>query len=234
MSVNAWALNDWKNYYGATPYLNDSATKLNPPFWEHLGWVIDQAADRGLFILLVYGSPGRTDNRVAITQTPAEAYAYGNALGSLYRDKPNLIWANGIDVNPDDAKRVSPMGMAGWHAMAEGVADGVNGVQKFDGQADWTSTLMTYHPRGGSSFVHMVSRCPVAGLQRSANRLAGQHAAENDRRRLREEADETGHGHRALVRAVHVENAAGRRLGGSVAGLPVGLCRRVWAHLRAL
>jgi len=151
MSVNAWALDDWKNFYAATPYLDDSAVKLNPPFWEHLDWVIDQAAARGLFVLLVYGSPGRTDNHGAVTRTPAEAYAYGNALGAFYREKPNLIWSGGIDVNPDDAKRVSPMGMPGWHAMAEGVADGVNGVQKFDGQADWTSTLMTYHPRGGST-----------------------------------------------------------------------------------
>ena len=92
--------------------------------------MIDQAAVRGLFVLLVYGSPGRTDNHGAVTRTPAEAYAYGNALGMLYRDKPNLIWSGGIDVNPDDAKRVSPMGMAGWHAMAEGVADGLPPSQK--------------------------------------------------------------------------------------------------------
>ena len=151
MSVNAWALDDWKNYYGDPPYLDGSAAKLNPPFWQHLGWVIDQAAARGLFVLLVYGSPGRTDEHGAVTRTPAEAYAYGHALGTLYRDKPNLIWSGGIDVNPDDAKRVSPMGMAGWHAMAEGVADGVNGVQEFDGRADWSSTLMTYHPRGGNT-----------------------------------------------------------------------------------
>jgi hypothetical protein len=151
MSVNAWALDDWKNYYGDSPYLDDSASKLKAPFWKHLGWVIDQAAARGLFVLLVYGSPGRTDDHGAVTRTPAEAYDYGNALGSLYRAKPNLIWSSGIDVNPDDAKRVSPMGMAGWHAMAEGVTDGVNGVVKFDGQADWTSTLMTYHPRGGNT-----------------------------------------------------------------------------------
>jgi hypothetical protein len=151
MSVNAWALNDWKNYYGDVPYLDDSAAKLNPPFWQHLDWVIDQAAARGLFVLLVYGSPGRTDNHGAVTRTPAEAYAYGNALGMLYRDKPNLIWSGGIDVNPDDVKRVSLMGMAGWHAMAEGVADGASGVQNLDRQADWSSTLMTYHPRGGST-----------------------------------------------------------------------------------
>ena len=66
MSVNAWALDDWKNFYGDRPYLDDSAGKLNPPFWQHLGWVIDQAAARGLFVLLVYGSPGRTDNHGAV------------------------------------------------------------------------------------------------------------------------------------------------------------------------
>jgi hypothetical protein len=151
MSVNAWALDDWRNFYGATPYRDNSAVNLNPPYWRHLGWVIDQAAARRLFTLLVYGSPGRIDNHGAVTRTPAEAYAYGNALGTLYRDKPNLIWSGGIDVNPDDPKRVSPMGMEGWNAMAEGVADGVNGVQAFDGRADWTSTLMTYHPRGSST-----------------------------------------------------------------------------------
>ena len=58
-------------------------------------------------------TPGRIDNHGAVTRTPAGGYAYGNALGSMYRDKPNLIWSGGIDVNPDDPKRVSPMGMEG-------------------------------------------------------------------------------------------------------------------------
>ena len=78
MSVNAWALSDWKNSYGATPYLEDSAAKLNPPFWQHLGWVIDQAAARGLYVLLVYGSPGRTDNHGAVTPT---ATPWGRSSG---------------------------------------------------------------------------------------------------------------------------------------------------------
>jgi hypothetical protein len=183
MSVNAWALDNWKNYYGDSPYLDDTASKLNPPFWQHLSWVIDQAAARGLFVLLVYGSPGRTDDHGAVTRTPAEAYAYGNALGSLYRDKPNLIWSGGIDVNPDDAKRVSPMGMPGWHAMAEGVADGVNSVVKFDGPADWTSTLASRRQSGragGRSSGQQWRQCRAALAE-----LARLHqdAREIDRRR---------------------------------------------------
>lgn len=151
MSVNDWALIHSKNYYGDAPYENHSAAKLNLPYWRYLGWVIDQAAQRGLYVLLVYGAPGRSADHRAVAKSPAEAYAYGRALGTLYKSKPNIIWAGGMDVNPDDPRRVGPMGMAGWKAMAEGIADGVNGVDRFDGKADWSTTLMTYHPGWGSS-----------------------------------------------------------------------------------
>jgi hypothetical protein len=43
-------------------------------------------------------------------------------------------------------------------ALAEGVSDGVADVDRYDGQADWTTTLMSYHPPGGgkssSLFLH--------------------------------------------------------------------------------
>ncbi len=151
MSVNTWALDSMKNYYGDIPYLDNDATKLNHPYWDHLGWVIDQAAKRGMYALLAYGTPGRKDNHGPMVNTPLEAYRYSNALGKLYASKPNLIWANGIDVNPNDTARVSDMGMEGWFAMAEGVTDGVSGVMNMDGNADWNATMMTYHPRGGKS-----------------------------------------------------------------------------------
>ncbi len=151
MSVNAWALKDWKNFYGDAPYLDGKAWKLNTPYWRHVGWVIDAAAKRGMYVLLVYGSPGRLDNHGPVTRTPAQAYAYGHALGAFFRDKPNLIWSGGIDMDPDDPKRASPMGLEGWAAMAEGIADGVCGVDRFDGRADWSKTLVTYHPRGFST-----------------------------------------------------------------------------------
>lgn len=151
MSVNTWALNDLRNYFGDRPFIDDDATKLNPPYWEFLGWAIDKAAERGLYVLLVYGSPGRKDNHGPVTNTAADAYKYGNALGSLLKQRPNLIWSNGIDVNPDDTSKVSLMGIEGWNAMAEGVTDGVSGNNNYNGDAEWSSTLMTYHPRGNNS-----------------------------------------------------------------------------------
>jgi len=151
MTANKWALNDYKNYFGDTPYIDKDATRLNLPYWNHLGWVIDQAAERGFYVFLVYGSPGRKDEGMPFVNTPAEAYSYGNAIGLFFKDKPNIIWAGGIDVNPDDTTRISEMGIEGWHAMAEGVADGVNSITRFDNSADYSSTLMTYHPKGFNS-----------------------------------------------------------------------------------
>jgi hypothetical protein len=151
MTVNIWALSDSKNYFGDKPYLGENPSELNLEYWQHLEWVIDQAAERGMFVFLVYGSPGRTDNHGAIAHTPEEAYDYGYAVGEFFRDKQNIIWCGGIDVNPDNTKIVSTMGMEGWHAMAEGVVDGINGIRNYDGQADWTSTLMSYHPAGNKS-----------------------------------------------------------------------------------
>ncbi len=149
MSVNKWALRDWKNHNGDEPYLDDTAWRLNPPYWRHLGWVIDEAAARGLHVLLVYGSPGRAvSDHGPIVRNAAEAYAYGRALGECFADKPNLIWSSGIDVNPDDAQRISPMGIEGWHAMAKGVFHGVTGTAEPGDPADWSAALMTYHTAG--------------------------------------------------------------------------------------
>jgi len=148
MASNPWGLNKQKNCFGDRPYIAGNATRLNPRYWEHLAWVVDEAAARGLFVLLVYGCPGRIDERLPFVETAQQAYAYGHGVGRHLAGRPNMIWSNGIDVNPDDTRRVSKMGMAGWHAMAEGVADGVNGKRTRDGKPDYSTLLMTYHPRG--------------------------------------------------------------------------------------
>lgn len=42
-----------------------------------------------------------------------------------------------------------PERLALVRAMAEGIADGTQTKNSFDGSADWSTTLMTYHPKGG-------------------------------------------------------------------------------------
>jgi hypothetical protein len=49
-------------------------------------------------------------------------------------------------VAPDDAAKVSPMGMEGWHAMAEEVADGVHGKYAYDGAASYSDVLRLQAP----------------------------------------------------------------------------------------
>lgn len=160
MSVNLWALHDGTNASGEAPYLEGEPWKLNLRYWKYLDWVIDEAATRNLYVLLVIGAPGREDGHGPFCRSPEEAYRYGHALGALFRNKTNLVWGVGMDVNPDDSKRVAPMGFDGWRAMAEGVTDGVSGEDEFDGRAEWDATLMTYHPRGGSTSALWFHRSP--------------------------------------------------------------------------
>lgn len=149
-SASGWALKkDEKNFYGDKPFINNDVTCINPKYWNHLGWVIDEAAKRGFYVLFVYGGAGRKDEDLPFLKTKEEAYIYGQSIGNFYKFKPNIIWCSGIDMAPDDTTKLSPMGFDGWNAMAEGIADGVNGKNNYDGMADYTTTFMTYHPAGG-------------------------------------------------------------------------------------
>ena len=147
-SANRWALNDYKNYYGATPYQDGNPTLLNPDYWAHTRWVIEEAANRGLYIYFVYGSPGRKDEGMPFAKTPREAYDYGCSVGEVLRGLPNLLWAGGMDNDPTDEAKLAPMGYDGWHAMAEGVNDGIANTRGYDGRSDYSRTLMTFHVNG--------------------------------------------------------------------------------------
>jgi len=79
-----------------------------------------------------------------IFNNETRAYTYGHFLGTRYKNKRNIIWILGGDRNGGgDYKRI-------WRAMAEGIADGVNGINKQDGKAHYSTTCMTYHPENGN------------------------------------------------------------------------------------
>ncbi|HUQ64879.1 MAG TPA: glycoside hydrolase family 140 protein [Flavitalea sp.] len=168
-TASGWALGkEKKNFYGDAPYINDDATHLNPAYWNHLSWVIDQCAKRGFYVLLVYGPPVRKDESLPFIKTKEEAYKYGQSVGHILKDKPNIIWCSGIDMAPDDTVKLGPMEFEGWNAIAEGVADGVNNENKFDGKADYSTTYMTYHPAGGwtsSAWFHNAEWCDFNSSQ---------------------------------------------------------------------
>lgn len=147
-----WALdNSAKTALGSSLYKDKDPRKLNPEYWTHLAWVVDQAGSRGIHVLLCIGGPAilaeyqgaKSKDYYKLLDTNSKRYSYGRAVGHFLRKQNrNIIWCLG----QDEPLAANPF-ISGWNAMAEGLADGVNGeiVDQFDGNANYASTLITYH-----------------------------------------------------------------------------------------
>ncbi len=145
---------DKPNAYGKYPLVNDDPTKpavetnssdTHYDYWDHVDFIIDVAASKGMFIALLpcwgeYVEP-RTNSEKRIFKTRKQAYYYGHFIGKRYRKRKNIIYVLGGDRLPDEHHGATDI----WRAMAKGLADGTNDVHSFDGQTDYSNTLMTYH-----------------------------------------------------------------------------------------
>ncbi len=126
------------NRYGHRPLIDNDPTRLNEPYWEHVDWCVEQAANKGLYVAML---PTWGD-KVTTTEwgigpvifNPENAFAYGKIVASRYRDVDSIIWVNGGDRNPGAQVEV-------WNALAAGLIEGDGGK----------SRLMTFHPQGGES-----------------------------------------------------------------------------------
>jgi hypothetical protein len=135
-----------RNPYGDTPLENDDPTKPKEEYFKHVDYIIDKAAELGLYIGLlptwgdkIFKSTWGTGPEIFNVDN---ARTYGNWIGNRYKDKKNIIWILGGDRTPDEKA------IAIWRAMAAGIAAGTGGQEK---------ALMTFHPQpnsledGGSS-----------------------------------------------------------------------------------
>jgi len=105
---------------------SDPADSLAYDYWDHMDYVIDQAAERGIYMALV---PIWGGNVKAYPVTPEDADLYGKFLAERYRDRKNIIWLNGGDIPGTDST-------AFWKALG-------NSLKTND-----PNHLVTYHPRG--------------------------------------------------------------------------------------
>lgn len=119
-------------------------------YWDHLDYALDEIEKHEMYAVFVicFNSmivgDGQGNQRDLIVFDENVAYRYGRWIGNRYRDRKNIIWMMGGDRSPIYGEfDYRPV----YHAMAEGVADGINGGKERDGQADNSGILMSFHPQ---------------------------------------------------------------------------------------
>ena len=125
------------NPYWELPLENFDPTKPRDAYFQHVDWIIDKAAELGLYIALLptWGDKVFKDNwgdGPEIFNTD-NAKTYGKWLGNRYKDRKNIIWILIGDRNPRHEQDVNV-----WRAMAAGITEGVGGAD---------NALMTAHPQ---------------------------------------------------------------------------------------
>ncbi len=95
-------------------------------YWNHMDYIIETAARNGIYIGMVCIWGG---NVKAGLMNEDEAVLYGKFLAERYKNKPNIIWIIGGDIQGNVKTEV-------WEALARTI------------KANDPNHLMTYHPRG--------------------------------------------------------------------------------------
>ncbi len=125
------------NAYWEVPLKDLDPTKPNDAYFQHVDWIIDKAAELGLYIALLptWGDKvfkDRWGDGPEIFNTD-NAKIYGTWIGNRYKDRKNIIWVLMGDRNPRHEQDVNV-----WRAMAAGITEGVGGADK---------ALITAHPQ---------------------------------------------------------------------------------------
>lgn len=107
-------------------------------YWDHLDYIIDLAAQNGIYIGMVpiWGSQVK-DGKI----NAGQAKVYGAFLAHRYKDRKNIIWIMGGDIQGDIHPEV-------WNALA-------TTIKSID-----PNHLMSYHPRGRYTSAEWWSKAP--------------------------------------------------------------------------
>ena len=130
LGVNVYGDSSVRNKNVALPITtkgNSFTNKEEYDFWDHVDYIIDEAAKRGIYMALVPLWGGNIKN-VSKEQTKA----YATFLANRYKNKSNIIWLNGGDIKGGDA-------LDKWNTIGKTIRS----IDK--------KHLMTFHPRGRNS-----------------------------------------------------------------------------------
>lgn len=118
------------NIYGQPSHIGGelAVTSVANPytFWDHLDFIIDTAERNGIYVGLVCVWGGVVKSGA---MDVSQAEVYGSFLANRYKDKKNIIWVIGGDIQGDVKAEV-------WEALA-------TTIKSID-----SNHAMTFHPRG--------------------------------------------------------------------------------------
>ena len=162
-----------KNVYGANALENGDITRpLTTPgnnfenkeaydYWDHINFVVNEAAKRGIYMALV---PVWGGNVKEGKLNASQAAVYGKFLAERFKNTSNIIWLNGGDIRADEA-------LDFWNTLG-------STIKKYD-----PKHLLTYHPRGrytSSDWFHNASWLDF-NMSQSGHRTYAQDTSKTDK-----------------------------------------------------
>ena len=129
LAVNVYGDSSIHNGDVSKPVTNDEhiIDDLKYTYWDHVDFIIDEAAKRGIYMALV---PVWGGNIKYVNEKQAKIYA--TFLANRYKNKSNIIWLNGGDIKGTD-------GLKQWNIIG-------NTLRSID-----KKHLIGFHPRGRNS-----------------------------------------------------------------------------------
>src|SRR6187549_1177214 len=99
LAVNAYGDSSIHNGDVSKPVIKDEhiIDDLKYTYWDHVDYIIDEAAKRGIYMALV---PVWGGNIKYVKEEQAKIYA--TFLANRYKNKSNIIWLNGGDIKGTD------------------------------------------------------------------------------------------------------------------------------------
>ena len=189
----------WMNAEGEVPFEdNHDFTTVRERFLEHVAWVIERAAERGMLVLLApaymgYGCADEGWCQVMLANGVSKLTRFGELVGRRFARFDNLIWVDGGDLTPSTTGHPSQLDLV--NAVVDGIKLGDGGshlhtahwsrqISSSEGPAvPWLDIDATYSGRKQLTFLDSLDDWSRDAGVRPAFLIEGKYESEHNLKR---------------------------------------------------
>jgi len=151
-----------ENIFGQKPFANSNDfSTLNPAYFDHVEWVVQQADSLGLLISIAplwagccgegYGGKGAVGPKSFMdTNGPAKCKAFGEYIGKKFAKYKNIMWISGGDIDPfEDRESMNQLALgiksqAPHQLMTFHPSSSHSSTDVWDKNTSWLDVVITY------------------------------------------------------------------------------------------